>query len=155
MGGYPFSLEPLDYFIVLRHFSKGITIIMHTIALLLASASEPNRAKPPPMKGVSFRRANHAELTFPPWGKFCGLGGGASFGPKRVFQFGSLGVTIHFPLRCSRYFGNSSGRGARIKNLRNLSYGSLSAQNRLGVSRKPGNEVPGSTRSQIGRLSSI
>ena len=82
MGGYPFSLEPLDYFIVLRHFSKGITIIMHTIALLLASASEPNRAKPPPMKGVSFRRANHAELTFPPWGKFCGLGGGRIFWPK-------------------------------------------------------------------------
>ena len=39
--------------------------------------------------------------------------------------------------------------------LKELSYGNLSAKNRLGVFRKPGNEVLVPGRSQIGRLSLI
>jgi hypothetical protein len=54
-------------------------------------------------------------------------------------------------LWCSLCFGHSSERGARIKILKEISYGNLSAKNRLGVFRKPGNEVLVSGRSQIGR----
>jgi hypothetical protein len=46
-----------------------------------------------PMKGVSFRRVNHAELKLPPWAKVRGLGG-RIFWPKAgiLVRCRSLGV---------------------------------------------------------------
>ena len=140
--------------------------------LCVLSQIELNR----PMKGVPFRRANHAELK----SKIAPLGlgpnpvasCGASSGPKRkagilvLVRVRSLGATILrgktpcFSLWCSLCFGHSSGRGARIKTLRGTSYytmlcsyGNLSKRiDPIGrvCHRKPGSEVP--AWSKIGRL---
>jgi hypothetical protein len=132
------------------------------------------------MKGVSFRRANHAELKLPPLAKVRWLGG-RIFLPEAgiLVRLRSLGVAVlirenvhpgkmpvfmvmvkyrYFPLWCSLCFGHSSGRGARIKILRELFYGNLSAYHKADwecLFRNPGGEILGSARSQIGRLSLI
>jgi hypothetical protein len=57
-----------------------------------------------PMKGVSFRRVNHAELKLPPWAKVRGLGG-RIFWPKAgiLVRCRSLGVKGFIT---SVFFGN-------------------------------------------------
>jgi hypothetical protein len=49
--------------------------------------SDSSRELSRPVKGVPFRRVNHAELEFPPWAKFCWPQRAARLllGPKRVF----------------------------------------------------------------------
>jgi hypothetical protein len=100
------------------------------------SPIKPNRAKNP----HSFRRVNHAELASPPWAKLRWLVR-RIFWPKAgiLVRCRSLGIKIqvrgrvrsgrykakhrYFTSFCWNCFGNSSGRGARIKILKELSYG--------------------------------